>query len=98
MVLVAGGEVSLQPHLREGCEACEYTPRAVSAGACRGGIKSTPAPLLCFVGLGEMLGFHRITEWLGLEGTFGGHLVQPAPAQAGLTQSWLPGTMSRQGF
>lgn len=35
--------------------------------------------------------FHRITEWLGLEGTSGDCLVQPLPAQTGSGKAGCPG-------
>jgi len=39
--------------------------------------------------------FHKNTEWLRLEGTSGGHLVQH-PWSGEATWSWLPRTVSRQ--
>jgi len=39
--------------------------------------------------------YHRITEWQGLEGTFGGHLVQP-PCWSRVTYSRLHRTASRR--
>jgi len=38
---------------------------------------------------------HRMTEWLRLERSSGGHLVQP-PCSSRATQTWLPRTVSRQ--